>query len=80
MVIRLPPNSFSISVNETLVPLTSVENGGTWNVGNPPVTLPVIANGIWSFDCWIIKAVNVPKITTIAFRDKARYLFTLFHF
>lgn len=80
MVNRLPPKPLSMPVNGTSVPLTTVEKGGILGVGSPPVTVPVIAKGISDLYWFSRNASSVPKITTIALRDSARYLFTVFHF
>lgn len=80
IVTKLPPSSLIIPFSGTSVPLTVVEKGGRVNVGNPDATSPVMANGI--SDRYRLKrnAVRVPKITTIAFRASAKYLFKAFHF
>lgn len=80
MVTKLPPNPLSMLVNGTSVPFTVVENGGILGVGRPEATFPVIAKGISDRYWFSRNASNVPSITTIALRDRARYLLSVCHF
>lgn len=74
------PSSEAMSTKFIVVPLTSMEKSGNLNGGNPEATCPVIPNGIDPLYVLSRKANSVPKMTTIALRERAMYLHVTGHF